>query len=93
LRLEDIYSFHRSYLQKILLQSQVYNELYQYQLEKGFPKLFDELKIITSMVTEKEFYKDVILSKMVSEILIDELGHSKIEGNINIIERLKALEG
>ncbi|WNS41581.1 hypothetical protein [Paenibacillus sp. MMS20-IR301] len=92
LRLEDIYNFHRSYLQKILLQSQVYNELYQYQLEKGFPKLFDELKIITSMVTEKDFYKDVILSKMVSEILIDELGHSRIEGNINIIERLKALE-
>ncbi|MEI5925975.1 hypothetical protein ACK3XG_13675 [Bacillus sp. TD10] len=93
LRLEDVYSFHKLYLQKILLQSQVYNELYKDQLEKEFPRLFPKLATITDMVTPKEFYKDEILSKMVSEIIIDELNASKKGSYINIVERLKVLEG
>ncbi|PEC81952.1 hypothetical protein [Bacillus cereus] len=93
LRLEEIYSFHKLYLQKILLQSQIYNELYKYQLEKEFPRLFSKLATITDMVTPKELYKDVILSKMVSEIIVDELNSSKKESYINIVERLKGLEG
>ncbi|ENQ3113164.1 hypothetical protein ACEOWI_004504 [Bacillus cereus] len=93
LRLEDIYGFHKLYLQKVLLQSQIYNDLYKYQLEKEFPRLFTKLETITDMVTPKEFYKDVILSKLVSEIIIDELNSSKNESYVNIIERLKAIEG
>lgn len=93
LRLEEVYSFHKLYLQKVLLQSQIYNELYKDQLEKEFPILFPELENITNTITPKEFYKDVILSKMVSEITMDELSASKKDGYISIVERLKVLEG
>jgi hypothetical protein len=93
LRLEDVYSFHKSYLQKVLLQSQIYNELYKHQLEKEFPKLFTKLSTIADMVTQKENYKNVILSKMVSEIITDEIRSANNENYISIIEQLKVLEG
>lgn len=91
-RLEEIYNFHKKHLQKMLFQSQIYNELYKYQLEKEFPKLFTKVDEITNMITSKEAYKDVILSKMVSEIIFDEIVASQSESYIGIIEKLKYLE-
>ncbi|MBR8645869.1 hypothetical protein KEH51_23455 [[Brevibacterium] frigoritolerans] len=69
LRIQDVYEFHKPYLQKLFTQYQIYNELYKSQLEKEFPKLFIEIDKFLNIVTPEENYKDVILSKMVSKLL------------------------
>ncbi|MCT4776473.1 MULTISPECIES: HNH endonuclease [Exiguobacterium] len=76
-RLEEIYSFHKDYLQKIITQSIIYNNLYKHQLKASFPDLFTDLDKIFDMTTLPENFKDNLLSKLITDVITDEQIQSK----------------
>ncbi|UNP78265.1 hypothetical protein MN033_08805 [Bacillus nitratireducens] len=72
--LEDVYNYHKRYVQDIILKSRIYNDIYQKQLKTTYSRLFNSDEELHQILIPKDAdMNSIILSKLTKDILISEL--------------------
>ncbi len=79
-RLEDVYRYHKPYVQEMIIKERIYTEAYKQQLLKNFPKIFrDKSELESFFIVSDDNVKSKILSKMSNDIIKYELMQHDIE--------------
>ncbi|MED3025267.1 MULTISPECIES: hypothetical protein [Bacillus cereus group] len=73
-RLNEVYNFHKTHIQKMVLNARVYDNVYRKQLICSFPEIFKSEEELLSLVQyTSEEMKYTILGKMTTDIIKFEL--------------------